>query len=179
MTTGRIRKIPAHNAGYWIRTLGLKSHPEGGFYKETYRSGEIVSRSALPRRFKGSRTFCTAIYFLLTNKQVSKFHRIQSDELWHFYSGDPLRIHFLFPNGDYAFQDLGCSAQGVSFQAVVPAGVWFGAELHSGSRYSLLGCTVSPGFDFKDFALGDRESLLQKYPDHKALILRLTEETSS
>lgn len=178
MTTGRIKKIPARNADDWIRTLGLKKHPEGGFYRETYRSGERLARASLPRRFKGARAFSTAIYFLLKKNQISRFHRIQSDELWHFYSGDPLRIHFLFPNGTYAFEDLGSSSAGVSFQAVVPAGVWFGAELHSGSRYALLGCTVSPGFDFKDFEFAGRSALLRKYPDHQSVILRLTTEHS-
>lgn len=176
--TGRIKKIPARNADAWIRVLQLKPHPEGGFYKETYRSAERIARSRLPRRFKGPRSFSTAIYFLLKKNQVSRFHKIQSDELWHFYSGGPLRIHFLFPDGTYAYEDLGCSKNGASFQAVIPAGVWFGAELHATSRYALVGCTVAPGFDFMDFELGKRKQLIRKYPDQSAVILRLTPEAS-
>lgn len=175
MATAPRKKIQAPDtAGRWIKQLALKPHPEGGFFRETYRSfGKLSGTSLNPPR-KGSRTFSTAIYFLLKKKQVSHFHRILSDEIWHFYHGDPLRIHFLFPDGNYAFQDLGKDSSQASFQAIVPAGVWFGASLHPASRYALMGCTVAPGFDFSDFELANRKELLKQYPDHKSIIHALT-----
>lgn len=178
MTTGRTKRSPKpKTAEGWIQQLGLKPHPEGGFYRETYRSSEKVKGAHLPRRFKGARCLSTSIYFLLKTGQVSRFHRILADEIWHFYRGDPVRIHFLFQNGSYAYQDLGVSEAAGAFQAVIPAGVWFGAEIHPGGRFALMGCTVAPGFDFKDFCLAGRKQLLKKYPDFKSTILRLTRET--
>ncbi len=174
-TTVPTKKIPAlKTARDWIQQLALKPHPEGGFFRETYRSFGQVSGAALTPSRKGPRAFSTAIYFLLKKRQVSRFHRILSDEIWHFYYGDPLRIHFLFPDGNYAFQDLGVSSRQSSFQVIVPAGVWFGASLHSGSRYALLGCTVAPGFDFSDFEMAKRKKLLREYPDNAEIVRALT-----
>jgi predicted cupin superfamily sugar epimerase len=158
-----------------VRQLDLVRHPEGGWYCENYRSGELVSGSALPERFGGPRSFSTSIYFLLEQGDISALHRIKSDEIWHFYSGAPLTVHALTSQGDHVELRLGSDfTAGESFQIVVAAGCWFGAEMTGPGEYSLVGCTVSPGFDFADFQLGIRDDLHQEYPKHGEIIDRLT-----
>jgi len=160
-----------------ITHLKLARHPEGGWYRETYRSGGTVAANLLPERFAGDRAFCTAIYFLLERGDVSALHRIKSDELWHFYAGAALTVHVITPQGEYYPLKLGSDlAAGESFQAIVPAGCWFGAA--SEGAYSLVGCTVAPGFDFADFEMGSRENLLRRFPAHVGIIRRLTGERS-
>ena len=153
-----------------IDQLKLKPHPEGGFYRETYRSElEIASLKG----FSGSRNVCTGIYFLLTSTTRSHFHRIRSDEMWHFYSGAPLRIHMIDGDGRYKEQTMGSDlSNGRLYQFVVPAGVWFGAEVLPDETYpyALVGCTVAPGFDFQDFEMADRGTLLDLCPDREKLI---------
>ncbi len=162
------------SARYWIRKLGLKPHPEGGYYRETYRSDERIV-SGLPGRFHGTRSFSTAIYFLLTGKNVSRLHRLQSDELWHFYAGSPLSIHIINTAGKYSSIMLGPDPGGKQvFQCVVRRNHWFGASIDNGKGYALAGCTVAPGFDFADFELADRKKLLRLYPGRKAVIEKLT-----
>lgn len=169
------------SATYWIKKLGLIPHPEGGYFREIYRAVESISVSALPPRFHSptdlsaanDRVFCTGIYFLLTAGQSSTLHRIKSDEIWHFYEGGNLTVHVIYPDGQLTRLDLGSDPeQGEVFQAVVPAGCWFGATV--AGDYALVGCTVAPGFEFADFELGDRDQLLQTYPQHKSLIEQLT-----
>ncbi len=158
-----------------ITRLGLARHPEGGWFRETYRSVESVAGNALPSRFGGQRPFSTAIYFLLERGEFSALHRIKSDEIWHFYGGAALAIHALTPRGEHLELRLGTdSAAGESFQLTVAAGCWFGAEIAAPGEYALVGCTVAPGFDFADFQLGRRSELLQEYPQHRAIINRLT-----
>lgn len=157
-----------------IEQLGLVQHPEGGWYRETYRTSEKLDSQALPARFGGDRSFSTAIYFLLEAGDISALHRIKADEVWHFYAGSALRVHCIFPEGSYQVFTLGAHvAAGEQFQAVVPAGCWFGAELAEGG-FALVGCTVAPGFDFADFELGQARQLCAHYPQHAALITRLT-----
>ena len=157
-----------------IQSLNLVRHPEGGWFRETYRAAESVLASSLPERFPGDRSFATAIYFLLENSDISALHRIKSDEMWHFYAGTALTVHLITPDGDYRSFTLGADiAAGELFQAVVPAGCWFGAEVSGDGDYSLVGCTVAPGFDFHDFEMGERESLLKDFPEHSAIICRL------
>ena len=160
-----------NTASYWIEKLGLVKHPEGGYFKETYRSDEIAA--GVPQRFSGPRSFSTAIYFLLPHDEVSHFHRIRSDEIWHFYCGENVIIHILHENGRYENMTIGMEAG--CFQAVVPKNAWFGANVPSGTGYALVGCTVSPGFAFEDFELADRKALLKAYPLHDAIIKQLTE----
>lgn len=163
------------NAEEIINALGLERHPEGGWFRETYRATEMVPYAALPNRFSGDRSFCTAIYFLLKKGEFSVFHRIKSDELWHFHAGASMTIHVITPEGDYWTLPLGADLfAGDSFQTVVPAGCWFGAEVTGEGEFSLVGCTVAPGFDFADFEIAERESLLRQFPAHKELIQRLT-----
>jgi len=145
-------------------------HPEGGYFRETYRSTEKIEKNALPRRFTGSRSFATAIYYLLEGKDFSGFHRIKSDELWHHYDGCSIVIHVLSPKGGYKRLTVGKSSP----QCIVKAGDWFAAELSDKKSFALTGCTVSPGFDFEDFELGGRNDLIRKFPRHTKLIEKLT-----
>lgn len=155
-----------------VEQLQLLPHPEGGYYRETFRSEESISHKALPPRFGGERSFATAIYFLLTAENFSAFHRIKSDEGWHFYTGAALLVHVLTTAGEYRLIRLGQNMDsGETFQAVVPAGAWFASE--TTGDYSLVGCTVSPGFDFRDFELADPAALSAAFPSHASLIHRL------
>lgn len=162
---------------YWVNAFGMQPHPEGGYYAETYRSAETIPQSGLPSRFAGDRSFGTAIYFLLENHHVSALHRIQSDEVWHFYAGGPLEVFVIEPTtGQLSVIRLGSNPdQGEVFQAVVPAGSWFGSKPAVGTEYSLVGCTVAPGFDFADFEMAKQEEMLQQFPQHRAVIEILSE----
>lgn len=157
-----------------IEQFGLQPHPEGGWYKETYRSRETIPANALPERFLGQRAFSTAIYFLLEQGNFSAFHRIQSDECWHFYTGDPLEVFIIFPNGNMQVITLGNDIEnGQLFQYVVPAGCWFASRPAAKSAFCFVGCTVAPGFDFADFELADAAALTAVYPQHGQLIHEL------
>jgi predicted cupin superfamily sugar epimerase len=163
-------------AAEWIKHLGLERHPEGGWYRQTYRAQEEIAAQALPERFAAARAFSTAIYFLLEQGDVSHLHRLAADELWFFHAGGPLLVHAIDAAGELGTQILGAAPErGDSLQATVPAGSWFGAELAAGASYALVSCTVAPGFDFADFELAERASLVALYPEHRALIERLTE----
>lgn len=162
-------------AEFWIDHLQLTPHPEGGYYRETYRAVESISKEALPARYTGDRHFSTAIYFLLKSGQVSHLHRLQTDEVWHFYHGCGLTLHIITPDGDYTRQHLGADAQaGQHFQCMVAAGCWFGATVDDADAFALVGCTMAPGFDFADFEMGHRARLLELFPQHKTIIERLT-----
>jgi len=163
------------NAEYLIKKLGLKRHPEGGYFKETYRSSEVILKHALPARFNGDRVFSTCIYFLLNKKEFSGFHAIQQDELWHFYEGSSLTIHIIDQKGAYSTLKLGRNIEnGDSFQAVVRAGCWFAATVNNTEAYALVGCTVAPGFDFADFEMADRDRLSEIHPQHRDIIEKYT-----
>jgi uncharacterized protein len=165
-------------AQHWIDRLNLESHPEGGYYRETYRASLTLPHSALPGH-GGDRAASTAIYFLLAGDQFSAFHRIRSDELWHFYAGSTLIVHVITPQGEYQQLRLGSNAaHDEHFQAAVPAGCWFGSSLQDTvvGAYALVGCTVAPGFDFTDFEMAKRDELIAQYPQHRALIERLTRD---
>ncbi len=158
-----------------VAALGLVPHPEGGFYAETYRSPESVRAEHLPARFGGDRPFATAIYFLLKSGHPSHLHRLHADELWHFHEGSPVAIHILDPGGEHRTIRLGPAiGEGETFQAAIPAGCWFGAEVLVPNSYTLVGCTVAPGFDFADFEMGERGSLVAAYPAQWEMIERLT-----
>jgi len=153
----------------------LEAHPEGGYYRETYRSAETIVHTALPGRFTGERSFSTAIYFLLEQGNFSAFHRIKSDECWHFYSGGCLLVHIIYKNENLETINLGNNIlNGEIFQFVVPAGCWFASEPAPESNFSFVGCTVSPGFDFADFELANANNLSRLYPQHETIIRRLT-----
>ncbi|MCY7311275.1 MAG: cupin domain-containing protein [Chitinophagaceae bacterium] len=157
-----------------IQHYKLQPHPEGGWYKQTYAADEIISKDALPVRFGADRVFSTAIYFLLEQQKFSAFHRIKSDECWHFYSGDALLIYVINADGTLAIIHLGNDiAKGELFQYVVPANCWFASKPAPGSAYSLVGCTVAPGFYFDDFELADAVTLSALYPQHATIISEL------
>jgi predicted cupin superfamily sugar epimerase len=163
------------SAAYWIEKLQLIKHVEGGYYKEIYRSSITVNKNNLPEGFHGNRNVCTAIYFLLEKKQFSAFHRIASDEIWHFYYGDTLSIYEIETDGKMIEHKLGSNPEaGEVFQTVIKAGNWFASRVSNGYGYALVGCTVSPGFDFEDFEMAERKSLIEKFPRHENLIKQLT-----
>ena len=167
---------PNLSASQIIAALALNPHPEGGYYKETYRSPEQVKREALPERFDGGRSFCTGIYYLLEAGDFSAFHRIKSDEMWHFYGGGPLELHLLH-NGAHIQVFIGPDViKGHYPQFVVPAGAWFASRPAVKAAYSFVGCTVSPGFDFADFEMARREVLIEEYRGQESMIRSLTRE---
>lgn len=162
-------------AEYWIETLNLQEHPEGGSFGEVYRSEETIAGNALPRRYRGDRCVATSIYFLLKGGEVSRFHRLQSDETWHFYAGSSLTLHLLDPESGYHALHLGAEFEhGCRFQHTIPHGVWFGATVDATDSFTLVGCTVAPGFDFADFELATRDALLKTFADAHSVIERLT-----
>jgi uncharacterized protein len=157
------------NANYYIEQLNLDSHPEGGYFKETYRSVEVTTTKA------GQRSISTAIYFLLEAGNFSAFHRIKSDEAWHFYDGDPLSVYIIDQSGILEEVRLGLDlSSGQKPQAVVPANCWFASRVAVGGQFSLVGCTVAPGFDFQDFEMAERNKLIKEYPQHQSIIASLT-----
>ncbi len=165
-----------HDADVYIRALGLIPHPEGGYYRQTYRAAGSIDADCLPRH-GGPRSYSTAVYYLLRSGEFSALHRIRSDEVWHFYAGSGLTVHEITPQGAYRPWALGPNRQqGQQFQAVVEAGSWFGADVGERDSFALTGCTVAPGFDFDDFEIGRRADLLAEYPHHRKLILALTRE---
>jgi uncharacterized protein len=162
-------------AQYWIDKLNLIPHPEGGYYCETYRSQLAIAKEALPLEFPGARLVSTAIYFLLEGDNFSAFHRLRSDELWHFHTGSSITLHVIDPNGSHSEIKLGGNPEaGEVFQAVVKANCWFASQVRDPYSFALAGCTVSPGFDFEDFELGKRSELIKRYPQHRKLIEQLT-----
>ena len=157
----------------YIKKLQLKKHPEGGYYREVYHSGEKILSGHLPKRYKSSRNFSTSIYFLLEGNQFSAFHQLKSDELWHFYDGSDLEVYIINPEGNLTVAKLGRSDD-AEFQIAIEKKCWFAAETEDKQSFSLFGCTVAPGFEFEDFELGRRDFLFKKFPQHKNLISRLT-----
>ena len=156
------------NASYWIKQLGLQPHPEGGFYKEVFRSPQQISRI-------GSDTLkqaCTSIYYLLEGEDYSGFHRIKSDEIWYFHKGMPLNIHVINKNGRHDVWELSDLATG-NLSLVVPAGLWFAAEIPSAEGFVLVSCAVAPGFEFSEFEMADREEMKKNYPEYEGLFAKL------
>lgn len=167
-------KKNSRDAKYWIEKLRLEPHPEGGYFRQTYKSDLTIAGEALPE-FNGPRAACTAIYFLLAGEDFSAFHRLRSDEMWHFYAESPLMVHVIAPAGDYSSILLGNNPEAKQvFQALVKAGCWFASEVRDHKSWALVGCTVAPGFEFEDFELAKREELARQFPQHRKLIGKLT-----
>jgi predicted cupin superfamily sugar epimerase len=160
----------------WVEALGLEPHPEGGFFRETYRAPLVLPREAIGEGFGGARACSTAIYFLITAGNFSALHRIASDEAWHFHAGGALEIVTIAEDGTRHDLHLGLDvARGERPQHVVPAGAWFGSRLrHDDDGYALVSCTVAPGFDFADFELATRDALVARFPQHAGIIGALT-----
>lgn len=158
----------------WIDRLGLIAHPEGGYFKEVYRSDEQIPATSLPERYGEKRTYATSIYFLLDKEQYSAWHKLQSDEIWHHNYGSSLYIHVIDPKGKYYKFTLGTDIEkDESPQLVIPRGHWFAAEVADKRSYTLISCTVAPGFEFDDFELADKNELANRYPEHEEIINRL------
>jgi uncharacterized protein len=157
-----------------IEKLGLKPHPEGGWYREIYRSPDTIKAESLPERFKEDHSISTSIHYLLQNEDFSAFHRIKSDEIWHFYLGSPVKLYIL-KDGLLELIFLGDNVEsGHVFQAMVPNGSWFAAEVSVPESFALLGCTVSPGFEFSDFEIASLAGLEPEYGKYATLIRRMT-----
>jgi predicted cupin superfamily sugar epimerase len=166
---------PSGEAARWIERLALVPHPEGGYFRETYRAAESIAAAALPARYAGARAFATAIHFLLPSAEVSALHRLRSDELWFFQAGSALTLVLLDDAGTLEEVTLGTAVErGERLQASVRAGVWFGAMVTMPGSFALLGCVVAPGFEFADFELAERAALVRRFPRHRATIERLT-----
>lgn len=158
-----------------IRKLGLEPlEPEGGLYRETYLSPETVAGNALPPRYGGDRRFSSAIYYLLRKGTVSAMHRLRSDEVYHFYLGDPVQLLTVTTTGA-GLMFLGPDIMSGQYpQVVVPAGAWQGLKLVDGGEFALLGTTVSPAFTRDDFELADTDALSKKFPAHAELLKTLS-----
>lgn len=165
------------NSNHIIEQLQLKPHPEGGYFKETYRSIDTVNTqnlSAKERYQSGERAFGTAIYYMLCGENISHFHKVASDETWHFYAGTAIKLHIISPSGHYTQVLVGSQIeQGQHFQFTVSAQHWFSAELTDKTQFGLVGCTVYPGFDFADFTLASADELTKICPEQKKLIERM------
>lgn len=167
-----------------IRRLDLQPHPEGGFYRETWRAADQVWRAGTTPNADSSaaRSASTAIYYLLCNGAHSAWHRIRSDEVWHFYAGAPLEVYVLdAATGARVTHRLGnaLAHPGTTFQAVVRAGDWFAARCTDPATFALVGCTVAPGFEFSEFELADVDALAAQYPAHRELIVQLRPGSAS
>lgn len=161
-------------AEYIIKQFNLVKHPEGGYFAEKFRSHEIIS-SGLPARFEKEHAIYTSIYFLLKGDDISAFHVLKSDEIWHFYEGTTLLIHSITKDGVIETVRLGSDFDKSDvFQHLIKAGTIFSAEVEDKSSYSFVGCTVSPGFEYDDFKLCKRDELLNQYPELKELIIKFT-----
>ncbi len=166
-------------AKFWIDRLRLERHPEGGWFRETYRSeGQYDFSEAAA--FSSARSYATSIYYLLEQGDRSRLHRIHSDEQWYFHAGSPLNVHCFPQAGEPTSFTLGLDADaGQTPHSWVPAEQWFGAYLSEETdapedAYALVSCVVAPGFDFRDFTFADREALTAKFPDHARIIETLS-----
>lgn len=165
----------SRTADDWIKQLALQPHPEGGYYRETFRSDEHIPKIGLPERFTTDRAFATSIYFLLTASASSNFHCLQSDELWYFHTGSPVTLHNLSDDHGYTTTSLGPAIdEGHTFFALMRAGTWFGATVDRADGFALVSCVVTPGFDFSDFVLATRAQLIKEFPLYEGIIDKLT-----
>jgi predicted cupin superfamily sugar epimerase len=165
------------NVGSLVKELDLLPHPEGGYYKETYRSEGKITQACLSPDFFGDRNMATGIYFLIEKGNFSALHKIKSDETWHFYYGDALEVIEINEQGILTITKIGSHLlQGQTFQYTVKANTWFGSRVSANGNFSLVGCTVYPGFDFNDFELAKRDDLIKLFPKHQTIITELTRE---
>jgi uncharacterized protein len=149
------------------KKLGLEKHPEGGYFKQTYRSDMMAAIEG----FDGPRNISTAIYYMLAGTQFSAFHRLRSDEIWHHHAGGSITLYAIDRDGKLSKTKIGREGPP---QAIMKAGTWLAAAVNSKKSYGLLGCTMSPGFDYRDWELGERDVLVGMYPHHKKIIERYT-----
>ena len=155
-----------NNADYWIKHLKLIPHPEGGYYKETYKSQIFLSKGEL-NNCAITRSSASLIYFLLSKNEKSFFHKLKSDEIWIFNKGSSVNIYIIDKNGNLSIEKLGCDIENnEELQVFIPAESWFAAELLDKSSFCLMSCLVSPGFEWDDFELADLSKLMELYPEY-------------
>jgi predicted cupin superfamily sugar epimerase len=155
------------SASYWIKHLNLQPHPEGGFYREIFRSGQEIHRPSSSE----IKQACTSIYYLLEGTDYSGFHRLASDEIWYFHKGKPLHIHVINEQGTHAAFELSDTASGC-LSVAIAAGLWFAAEIPSGCGFALASCVVAPGFEFSEFEMAKKEELIALYPQYQSLLAK-------
>lgn len=164
------------NAETFIQQLSMQQHPEGGYFSSAYASETVICDGSIRVDFRDDRLLWTSIYFLLKEGEKSHFHRLKSDEMWYFHAGSPLTVHVIHPDGSYSTEKLGLDvANGEKPQVLVKKGTIFGSSMNE-DGFSLVGCMVSPGFDFADFELFERSELLADYPQHEQIIHYLTRD---
>jgi predicted cupin superfamily sugar epimerase len=156
------------NAAYWIQRLTLQPHPEGGYYKETFRSEQQINRTGET----AIKQACTSIHYLLEEDDFSGFHRLVSDELWYFHAGSPLYIHMIDISGNYHRYELSALDTG-DLSVIIPGGAWFASEIPSKEGFSLVSCAVAPGFDFSEFEMAVKEDMAAAYPQFSEVVNRL------
>ncbi|WP_025784638.1 cupin domain-containing protein [Sporosarcina sp. D27] len=157
------------NAAYWTKQLKLETHPEGGSFAGAFAAGSTIETPA------GTRPLYTSIYFMLADGEISHFHQLQSDELWYYHDGNALTVHMISTDGEYSSVKLGLDLEkGEQPQILVPAGAIFGSSMIESGDYALVGCMVSPGFDFEDFKLFTEEELVEQFPQHTEIIKKMT-----
>ncbi len=159
------------DAAYWIKQLDLQPHPEGGYYKEVFRSQLEVTVKAYGKKKQA----CTSIYYLLEGDDYSGFHRILSDEIWYFHKGSPLHVHVIDAHGEHIIHELSDNETG-SLSIVIEAGLWFAAGIPSASGFTLASCAVAPGFDFTEFEMAKKQDMLAQFPQHEQLFNKLCRE---
>ncbi|MDF1757507.1 MAG: cupin domain-containing protein [Legionellaceae bacterium] len=173
----------------WIKELKMEKHIEGGYFSSFYKSQQKVLPVTDNHKISSSLTDLinlrlagTSIYFLLEKDDFSAWHKLKSDEIWHYYDGNSvINIHTINQNGEYNVYKLGHPRldPGARFQVVVENGIWFAADLQTKSSFGLVGCSVSPGFEYQDFILADSEKLAHKYPKHSKIIRMFTRDRIS
>lgn len=156
------------NVAYWVSHLQLQPHPEGGYYKEVFRSRIEINKL----HETTVKQACTSIYYLLEGADYSGFHRLQSDEIWYFHKGQPLYVHAISPDGVYIIHELSDTETG-SLSVVIPAGWWFAAQIPSGKKFTLVSCAVAPAFNFTEFEMANCNTLTLMYPQYGDIINKL------
>ena len=160
------------NVESFVKHLNLVPHPEGGYYREIYKCIKTLDFDEYPDK---TRHLSTSIYYLLKSGNVSKFHQLLSDEIWYFHFGAPVNICLIDKDGNLKTIQLSYRIdEGHAPQLIIPAGTIFGAYLDTPNSLTLIGCMVSPGFDFRDFKFIDKNYLLSHYPGHNEIIEKLT-----
>ncbi len=161
------------NAQSIVAALQLQSHPEGGYYKEIYRSPETIPLSAVASPYAAERSVVTSIYFLLQNEDTSPYHRLLSDELWFYHAGNPVDVYFLIEGKGLSSVRLGPLP--LPQQILIPKNTWFAAQPLDGTAdFCLVSCVVAPGFQFDDFELAEQDYLLSAFPAHSEHIIAYT-----
>lgn len=176
MFTHRFAATDSEEVNRLIQKLKLEPHPEGGLFALHFRSNQQIKSCDTARYNNEERCSGSAIYYLLRNDEYSAWHRLKSEELWHYHRGSAVKLHMIDSHGKLTSQLVGdpLNIPDAEYQVVIPADVWFAAENLDKNHYSLVGCTVSPGFEYKDFELADKEALTQLFPQHAEMIARLS-----